>query len=381
MRVTEGELKSDIARTLSGLPTVSAPGATNWRPAFDVVRQLGAKTVRLAFDADAATNEQVARGLAAFAEAATNAGLEVEVERWAAADGKGIDDVLAAGKPTVVLTGEDAAAAIAANVESTRPNERPADALLDRVVAILDSGGATAMFNDAALLEALGRAWSRCPAEYMAIKEAVKGRVSVRNLDAAVKPHRETVAPGGDDQPYFERDGGTYRNANTKDGPVPTALCNFTARIVEDVVRDDGAERTGSLALEGRLADGSPLPRCEVKADDFGSMNWVIEGVGHAGRRLRRHGDQGSPAGRPAISVRQRDAADRLRPRRLAGDRRGLALLARRRCGRQGRGRRGRRGTARPTGRVLPARAAGRRRRWRRACGRAWGCSAWGPTG
>lgn len=60
-RLTEGELKADVTQARTGVPTLSVPGATNWRPALAVLKELGCKTVRLAFDADAWDNPTVAR--------------------------------------------------------------------------------------------------------------------------------------------------------------------------------------------------------------------------------------------------------------------------------------------------------------------------------
>ena len=53
-------------------------------------------------------------------------------------------------------------------------------------------------------------------------------------------------------------------------------LCNFAARIVERIIVDDGAERTTRLAVEGRLADETPLARAEINADDFAWMRWPL---------------------------------------------------------------------------------------------------------
>lgn len=97
VRLTEGELKADVATALSGLLTVSVPGVSNWRPALPVLHQLGAETVRLAFDADAETNPHVARALARCAAALQADGFRVLLETWPADAGKGIDDLLAAG--------------------------------------------------------------------------------------------------------------------------------------------------------------------------------------------------------------------------------------------------------------------------------------------
>lgn len=54
-----------------------------------------------------------------------------------------------------------------------------------------------------------------------------------------------------------------------------TPLCNFSAKIAEEVVRDDGINRAMLFVIEGATADGRSLPRIEVPADKFASMNWV----------------------------------------------------------------------------------------------------------
>lgn len=54
-----------------------------------------------------------------------------------------------------------------------------------------------------------------------------------------------------------------------------TPLCNFSAKIAEELIRDDGINRNTFFVLEGTTADGRPLHRIEVPADKFASMNWV----------------------------------------------------------------------------------------------------------
>jgi len=95
VRVTEGELKSDVATALSGLATISIPGVGTWRKAFDVLRALQCNTVRVAFDSDAQTNPTVARAQLAFVRALRADGFRVRLETWDCAH-KGIDDFLAA---------------------------------------------------------------------------------------------------------------------------------------------------------------------------------------------------------------------------------------------------------------------------------------------
>jgi hypothetical protein len=68
--------------------------------------------VLLAFDADAVRKPQVAAAQLACARALIKAQYAVEFERWKEADGKGIDNLLAAGEKPEGLSGEDAMAAI-----------------------------------------------------------------------------------------------------------------------------------------------------------------------------------------------------------------------------------------------------------------------------
>lgn len=69
LRLTEGELKADCATHLSGLPTISVPGVTNWRPSLEVIRDLQAGAARLAFDAELESNSRVACSLWACSQA------------------------------------------------------------------------------------------------------------------------------------------------------------------------------------------------------------------------------------------------------------------------------------------------------------------------
>lgn len=102
IRLTEGELKADVATALSGLLTVSVPGVAMWRKALPALQDLGVQQVLLAFDADWHSNPHVALALAQSAFALTEAGYAVHVEAWEPAQSKGIDDLLAAGhRPTL----------------------------------------------------------------------------------------------------------------------------------------------------------------------------------------------------------------------------------------------------------------------------------------
>jgi hypothetical protein len=114
VRITEGELKADVATALSGMATISFPGAKQWRCVLPLAAELvggndsGLRRIRVAFDADAPINRSVGKALFEAVEFLIGEGYAVELERWSPSDGKGIDDVLAAGKQPEVIAGEAA---------------------------------------------------------------------------------------------------------------------------------------------------------------------------------------------------------------------------------------------------------------------------------
>jgi len=68
------------------------------------------------------------------------------------------------------------------------------------------------------------------------------------------------------------------------DGFVEFPLCDFTCKIVEEIVQDTGLEDSSFLRIEGRRADGVPLPLVDVPAKSFYSSqgNWANEFWGTA---------------------------------------------------------------------------------------------------
>lgn len=123
IRITEGELKADIATALTGILTVSIPGVSSWRQALPILEEYGAKTVKLAFDADAVENLNVARALGLTTNALLDKGYNLELETWDIKDGKGIDDLLAAGKKPRLLKGEDAIKEVGRIIRTAREND------------------------------------------------------------------------------------------------------------------------------------------------------------------------------------------------------------------------------------------------------------------
>lgn len=301
VRLTEGGLKADIAFALSGLPTVGAAGLA-WRPALDALQALGCKTVRLAFDADALDNAHVARALADCREALDAAGLAVELERWDKADGKGIDDLLADGKTPEVLTGVAAVAAITeALAAATAGEPLPPSDELERLVEVLATGGAAALFSDRPLLQGLASQASADPAAYAARRATLRAAgISLRDLDRALRPFRheharENPPTQGDAEPqYVVLSGQICRVQQTNEGNLYPPVCNFNARITEVITHDDGTEQTPFFTLAGSLPDGRELPPACVPTAEFAGLGWLTpawhgEAVVYAGQGTRDH--------------------------------------------------------------------------------------------
>jgi Protein of unknown function (DUF3987)/Domain of unknown function (DUF3854) len=129
IRLTEGELKADIATVRSGIPTISAPGVGNWELAVPVLQELGAGTVLLAMDMDGKPGTLAAVEKAIYG--LTKSGFTVSAEWWDSALGKGIDDLLAAGHQPEVIDGLQALVRIRetlaapASVDQPEPEPEP----------------------------------------------------------------------------------------------------------------------------------------------------------------------------------------------------------------------------------------------------------------
>jgi hypothetical protein len=97
LRVTEGELKADVATALSGVPTISVPGVAQWRLARSFIHDLRARRVSVSFDwPEVATKAPLNQVVSNFVGMICMDDLEPAIETWPM-EYKGIDDALAAG--------------------------------------------------------------------------------------------------------------------------------------------------------------------------------------------------------------------------------------------------------------------------------------------
>lgn len=105
--ITEGPLKADIAARFLNETVAAVPGVTMWR-ACGLVSDFRAHSVKeavIAYDADAATNPNVAKAADELGKALKAAKIEVLYAAW---DGyKGIDDLLLSGREPSLLAPEE----------------------------------------------------------------------------------------------------------------------------------------------------------------------------------------------------------------------------------------------------------------------------------
>ncbi len=109
----------------------------------------------------------------------------------------------------------------------------------------------------------------------------------------------DDIGDGDDREPNqvkrYEVINGAYHaveyKENKGDTPIQItrALCNFDARILEEIAKDDGQSITRVLRIKGQLATGVRLAEIEVDAANFKSMEWVMQQWGlkaiiHAGQ-------------------------------------------------------------------------------------------------
>ncbi len=59
-------------------------------------------------------------------------------------------------------------------------------------------------------------------------------------------------------------------------------LCNFIATIKTELLCDDGINQHRVFQISGKLRDGRDLPECEIAAEQFGAMQWIVPSWGAA---------------------------------------------------------------------------------------------------
>lgn len=187
---------------------------------------------------------------------------------------------------------------------STDPGPEPPPGPVERVRKYIAADDFAGLLRDSALLADLAILEAERPADLSALRaELKKARgVSVRDFNNAVKSMRPRRQPSEGENgpaptaPVYRNAGGRFvLDLPGKDGGAQESiqLCNFFARIVEEVVRDNGDERVTRFRIEGVRHDGVELS-AEVASSEFESMGWVVDQFGAkaiitAGRSMKEH--------------------------------------------------------------------------------------------
>ncbi|MCP4367308.1 MAG: DUF927 domain-containing protein [Deltaproteobacteria bacterium] len=119
-------------------------------------------------------------------------------------------------------------------------------------------------------------------------KEAVKKEQQKTNQEKAV--------PTNQDKPYFLEDGYVWQYKQYKGRHFSEKIANFTAKIVTEILRDNGLEQKRCYVIEGKLNGTKSLGRIEILASTYAKMQWVsdfgaeaIIEPGNAAKDLVRH--------------------------------------------------------------------------------------------
>ncbi|MGA8220466.1 MAG: DUF927 domain-containing protein [Candidatus Acidiferrales bacterium] len=91
-------------------------------------------------------------------------------------------------------------------------------------------------------------------------------------------PNEEELKKQYPHWPYLVQDGRIYFGTVKALDIELTRLSNFTARITEEITRDDGANSASfAFHVEGALDTGHLLPRATVPAAQFNSLAWIYQ--------------------------------------------------------------------------------------------------------
>lgn len=98
VRIVEGIIKADISTLRTGILTIGIPNGGRWLQGVARAEALGAEAALLAPDADTRTNQGICATLVHTANDLAAKGSVFAIETWPPEAGKGLDDVLHAGR-------------------------------------------------------------------------------------------------------------------------------------------------------------------------------------------------------------------------------------------------------------------------------------------
>jgi hypothetical protein len=97
---------------------------------------------------------------------------------------------------------------------------------------------------------------------------------------------------------------------STSEGISEVPLCNFNARVTQDITRDNGVEGSRFFRIEGSLPSGDKLDTIETTAASFSSLSWVTSEWGM--RTVISAGSSSKDRLREAIQLQSMQARRRI---------------------------------------------------------------------
>lgn len=98
-------------------------------------------------------------------------------------------------------------------------------------------------------------------------------------------------------------------NHESERGKELIPLCNFTARVTDEITRDDGLETSTFFQISGSTSRGRALPAIEVEAAAFAGMGWVVNKWGMGA--IIAAGQNSKDRLREAMQLMSQDAVER----------------------------------------------------------------------
>ncbi len=114
--------------------------------------------------------------------------------------------------------------------------------------------------------------------DYIAADHNVEDLLQLASKELRGTPDERAAAP----HPYLVKNGHICFEKDTNNGPVIQPLCNFDARIVEELTLDDGDTAVREFVVNGKLDDGRPLSDARVPSDRFSGLHWILDSWGVA---------------------------------------------------------------------------------------------------
>lgn len=129
-------------------------------------------------------------------------------------------------------------------------------------------------------LKVLAKLKRQQPDTYSRIRSGIaKMNISVKALESAMEKLAYEIIDVGAVQ-FMVCENRTYFKKQTRDGERPIQLSNFSAKITEEIARDDGVSKSIIFKISALLSGGAHLPDVEVPAEEFRGMHWVTAHYG-----------------------------------------------------------------------------------------------------